>query len=309
MTNLIDKTHGVRVTRDVRYAIARVNVSTKPAERELLLDVYQPEDLAAGTRSPALVLAFGGAFHRGSRESDRVDAEGQKNTTIAEYCRLFAQRGYSSFSIDYRLVQEDPDPGSTPVITNEASIPRSRIDVVRAKLGLPPATFTMLKAGIEAAADDMATAVTFVRANAVRFGVDPHRIALGGFSAGARTALNVAYGERVPVSAVVSLSGFIGPDDLTRHVTGEGQPPVLLFSGEHDLDYIAKSFAGTAAYFRAKGLLHGAHVVPTVDHFYPATSTIPLLDGKTTTVEGVMAEFFATYLARVDHARAPSARI
>jgi len=50
-------------------------------------------------------------------------------------------------------------------------------------------------------------------------------------------------------------------------------------------------------------------VVPTVDHFYPATSTIPLLDGKTTTVEGVMAEFFATYLARVDHARAPSARI
>src|SRR6267378_2157539 len=272
MTNFIDKTHSVRVKRAVRYATARVNVSTKPAERELLLDVYQPEDLAAGTRSPALVLAFGGAFHRGSRESDRVDAEGQKNTTIAEYCRLFAQRGYSSFSIDYRLVQEDPDPGSTPVITSEASIPRSRVD-------------------------------------AVRFGVDPHRLALGGFSAGARTALNVAYGERVPVSAVVSISGFMGPDDLTRHVTGEGQPPVLLFSGEHDLDYIAKSFAGTAAYFRAKGLLHGAHVVPTVDHFYPATSTIPLLDGKTTTVEEVMAEFFATYLARVDHARAPSARI
>jgi len=293
----------------VRYATARVNVSTQPAERELLLDVYQPEDLAACTRSPALVLAFGGAFHRGSRESDRVDAEGQKNTTIAEYCRLFAQRGYSSFAIDYRLVQEDPDPGSTPVITNEASIPRSRVDLVRAKLGLPPATFAMLKAGIEAAADDMATAVTFVRANAVRFGVDPHCIALGGFSAGARTALNVAYCERVPVSAVVSLSGFIGPDDLTRHVTGEGQPPVLLFSGEHDLDYIAESFAGTAAYFRAKGLLHGAHVVPTVGHFYPATSTIPLLDGKTTTVEGVMAEFFATYLARVDRARARSARI
>ena len=167
----------------------------------------------------------------------------------------------------------------------------------------------MLKAGIEAAADDMAMAVTFVRANAVRFGVDPHRLALGGFSAGARTALNVAYGERVPVSAVVSISGFMGPDDLTRHVTGEGQPPVLLFSGEHDLDYIAKSFAGTAAYFRAKGLLHGAHVVPTVDHFYPATSTISLPDGKTTTVEEVMAKFFATHLARLHQAGGPSARI
>jgi len=169
--------------------------------------------------------------------------------------------------------------------------------------------FFPVKAGIEAAADDMAMAVTFVRANAVRFGVDPHRLALGGFSAGARTALNVAYGERVPVSAVVSISGFMGPDDLTRHVTGEGQPPVLLFSGEHDLDYIAKSFAGTAAYFRAKGLLHGAHVVPTVDHFYPATSTIPLPDGKTTTVEEVMAKFFATHLARLHQVGGPSARI
>src|SRR2546422_9479681 len=201
MTNFIDKTHGVRVKRAARYATARVNVSTKPAERELLLDVYQPEALAAGARSPALVLAFGGASPRGSRERDRVDGEGQKNTTIAEYCRLFAERGYSSFSIDYRLVQEDPDPGSTPVITSEASIPRSRVDVVRAKLGLPPATFTMLKAGIEAAADDMATAVTFLRANAVRFCVHPHRIALGGFSAGPRTAPTVSYRERGPGAA------------------------------------------------------------------------------------------------------------
>src|SRR3989449_393346 len=167
----------------------------------------------------------------------------------------------------------------------------------------------MLKAGIEAATDDMAMAVTFVRANAVRCGVTPHRIALGGFSAGARTALNAPYGGRVRVSAVVSISGFMGPDDLKRPVTGEGQPPVLLFSGEHDLDYIVKSFAGTAAYFRAKGLLHGAHVVPTVDHFYPATGTIPLPDGKTTTVEEVIVEFFATHLARVGRARAPSARI
>src|SRR5437899_12100951 len=124
MTNFIDKTHGVRVNRAVRYATARVNVSTKPAERELLLDVYQPEDLAAGTRSPALVLAFGGAFHRGSRESDRVDAAGQKKTTIAEYCRLVAQRGYSSFSIDYRLGLADPRPWSTRLITNSTRIQR-----------------------------------------------------------------------------------------------------------------------------------------------------------------------------------------
>src|SRR5207244_4535193 len=78
MTNLIDKTHGVRVKRAVRYATARVNVSTKPAERELLLDVYQPEDLAAGTPSPPLVLASGGRLHPGSPARDPVDAEATK---------------------------------------------------------------------------------------------------------------------------------------------------------------------------------------------------------------------------------------
>ena len=75
--------------------------------------------------------------------------------------------------------------------------------------------------------------------------------------------------------------------------------------------HLEHAFAGVANLFHARlqGLLHGAHVVPTADHFYPATSTIPLPDGRTTTVEEVMAEFFATHLARVGHAKAPSARV
>lgn len=288
--------HEVSVTRGVRFGSAVVHHRTAPRERELLLDIYTPAGVA-GPR-PALVMAFGGALHRGSREHDRVDAEGQKNTTIAEYCARFAARGYVAFSIDYRLIPEDPHPGNTPIISSERSTPRSRVDVVREILGLPPITMEELRWGIEAACDDMEAAVAFVRANAARFGIDPERLALGGFSAGARMALMVAFGARVPVRGVVSLSGFIGPDDLDRYVTGApGQPRVLLFTGEHDIDYVAAGANGIADWFASKNLLAGAYVVAGANHFYPGESAITRRDGRESTVEGEIAAFFGDVLA------------
>jgi predicted esterase len=291
----VTKAFEVAVTRAVRYGSARVGYTAAPRSRDLLLDAYLP--VGASGSLPALVMAFGGAFHRGTREHDRVDAEGQKNTTIAEYCARFAARGYAAFSIDYRLIPEDPDPGDTPIISSERSTPRARVDVVRKILGLPPITMEQLRWGSEAAYDDMETALAFVRANAGRFGIDPGRVAVGGFSAGARMALMVAFGAGVPVRGVVSLSGFIGPDDLARYVTGApGQPPVLLFTGERDIDHIAAGARGIADYFASKGLLAGAHVVAGADHFYPGNSSIACADGRASTVEGEMAEFFGEVL-------------
>lgn len=284
--------HEVAVTRAVRYGTAIVGHPAAPRERELLLDVYAPVG-ASGPR-PALVMAFGGAFHRGSREKDRVDEEGQQNTTIAEYCARYAARGYVAFSIDYRLIPEDPHPGNTPIISSERSVPRARVNYVRNLMGLPPITTEQLIGGTEAACDDMETAVAFVRANAARFGIDPARLALGGFSAGARAALMVAFGARVPVRGVVSLSGFMGPEDLARYVTGEpGQPKVMLVSGEHDIEHIASSFAGTAAHFASKGLLAGAHVIAGANHFYPGDSPVVRPDGSKSTLEEEIAAFLA----------------
>ena len=286
----------VKVTRAIPYGTAIVGHPAAPRERTLLLDAYAP--VGASAPRPALVLAFGGAFHRGSREHDRVDAEGQKNTTIAEYCARFAARGYVAFSIDYRLIPEDPHPGRTPLLSSPDSLPRARVDHVRNLLGLPPITAEQMRDGCEAAFDDMETAIGFVRTYAARFGIDAARIAIGGFSAGARMSLMAAYAARVPVRGVASLSGFMGPEDLERYVTGaRGQPKVFLVAGERDLPHIASSFAGTAAHFASKGLLSGAHVIAGRDHFYPGESAVTLRDGGASTLESEMARFFADALA------------
>jgi dienelactone hydrolase len=291
----LSRSYAVTIERAVRYGSGLVGHPAAPRDRALLLDVYTPA--GAALPRPALIMAFGGAFHRGSREKDRVDEEGQQNTTIAEYCARFAARGYVACSIDYRLIPEEPDPGDTPLIVSDRGLPRSRMDFVRERMGLPPITDAQVRGGVEAAFDDLETAIGFVRANAARFGIDPERIALGGFSAGARMSLMVAYAARVPVRGVVSLSGFMGPDELARYVTrAPGLPKALLFSGESDLEHIADTFTSIADRFAANGLLAGAYAIPGANHFYPGESAITRPDGRASTVEAEMAAFFAEVL-------------
>lgn len=296
--NTPEKRYAVRVTRDVAYGTAKVGVTTgAPKDRRLALDVYEPEGASEGVARPALILAFGGAFHRGNKESDEFDNEGHRNTPVSGYCREFARRGYMAFSIDYRLVQEDPDPGTTPVIQNRLGIPRSRVDVVRKMLGLPPATSEMIWAGIEAACDDMVMAFRFVESNAARFGVDPARIALGGFSAGARNALNAGYGEGVPAAAVISLSGAMSDVDLRCHVTGAaGKPPAFLVAGENDLEHVARQAGPMIRHFGAAGVPCEAWQVVGGTHFYLAHSAVVNEAGQRSTLEDAMAAFVARTL-------------
>ena len=280
----------VQVTRDVVYAHAGIHASTAPTTRPLKLDVYQPARTGPGR--PALIMAFGGAFHRGNKEADEFDNGGHRNTPVSSYCREFAARGGVAFSIDYRLVQEDPDPGTTPVITNPAHIPMGRVEVVRQLLGLPPATPRMVWAGIEAAADDMAAAFRFVQAQAGTYGVDAARIAVGGFSAGARTAINVAYAEGLPAAAVVSISGFMADSDLACWVVPKHRgAPVCLFHGEDDLPYIAQQSTPMRDAFLTHAPGSEDWFVPGATHFYLADTPALGPQGRQATVGQAVAAF------------------
>ncbi len=287
----------VHITRDLVYAHALVQSSSAPRSRPLKLDVYASSGSESGLRRPALIMAFGGAFHRGNKEADEFDNGGHRNTPVSSYCQAFAQSGGVAFSIDYRLVQEDPDPGTTPVVTEPDQIPMGRVDVVRQLLGLPPATPRMVWAGIEAAADDMAAAFRFVQAQAAQWGVDTQRIAVGGFSAGARTAINVAYAEGLPAAAVVALSGFMADADLARWVLPRHPgPPVCLFHGEHDLPYVRQQSAAMRDAFLAQAPGSEDWLVPAATHFYLHSATAQSHSGRVASVGDALAQFLARVL-------------
>jgi predicted esterase len=137
----------------------------------LQLDVYQPAGDRITSR-PAIVWVHGGSFCCGSKTSPE----------LVDEATTFSKMGYLNVSIDYRL----ESPGCS-------------------------GSFSNCVAAIQEAATDAQTAVRFLRTNAATYRIDPNRIAIGGSSAGAITALNVGYSssEDPPASvrAAVSLSG------------------------------------------------------------------------------------------------------
>jgi acetyl esterase/lipase len=141
----------------------------------LQMDVFTPTGDTDTSRA-AIIWVHGGSFTSGDKsESDIVT---EANT--------FAEKGYVTFSLNYRL----ESPGCSG---NDSNCSQA----------------------ITEAFEDAQTAVRFVRVNAATYGVDPSRIAIGGSSAGAITALNVGYSSvqdpAAKVSAAVSLSGAYLP--------------------------------------------------------------------------------------------------
>lgn len=167
----------------------------------LKLDLYRPTGDTVTAR-PAIVWVHGGSF----RSGDKTSAE------IVDEARTFAKKGYVTLSINYRL-------HSTGCTVIDA--------------------FCVV--AIQQAKYDAQAAVRWVRANASTYGIDTDRIAIGGSSAGAITALNVAYGAAdteaggsnpgyaSTVKAAVSLSGSRVLNDPDA-----GEPAALLFHGTAD---------------------------------------------------------------------------
>ena len=287
----------VAVTKDVLYGhnLVDYNGGEGPfKQRALALDVYAP--VTSDTALPALLLAFGGAFHRGSRSDDvRADVT-PCNTNIVEYARRFASRGYVCFSIDYRLTQEDPHPGFTPTLGPEP-VPTSRIDVVRRELGLPPATSDMLKWAQEAAIDDVAAAFRFVVAEAPRFNVDPSRVAIGGYSAGGRIAVTAALAESISPVAVVALSGVAATSAVDAfHASGRRKMPIFLAYGEHDLDYVVPGAKALAGRLERAAHPYECHLLPGQTHFYPSTSVLSAAEDSGMTLQQAMQRFLDQHL-------------
>jgi acetyl esterase/lipase len=168
----------------------------------LELDMYRPTGDTLTSR-PAIVWVHGGSFYTGDKTSPELVDEATQ----------FALEGYVNVSINYRLS------------------PQSCLGTITAACII----------GIVQAMQDAQTAVRFLREQAATYGIDPTRIAIGGSSAGAITALNVGYNSQTPgpgdhqgfssaVRAAQSLSGAAIPNSSI----GAGDAPALLLHGTAD---------------------------------------------------------------------------
>jgi predicted esterase len=96
--------------------------------------------------------------------------------------------------------------------------------------------------------------VRFLRTNATTYGIDPNRIAIGGSSAGAITALNVGYSTAADPSAGVRAAVSLSGANLGVGTIAPGDAPALDFHCTTD-PLVAYSWAvNTINAAKAQGL-------------------------------------------------------
>jgi len=232
---------------------------TPQGNEPLRLWVAEPHDGRTGR--PAIVWLHGGGFAVG------IDSMyGLAKGTAEEY----AQRGYVGFSVEYRTdttlvgtgsatqrppslcqwVQDNVDPASQVWLDRKAQCERN----------------------IRAAVSDALASVRYLRAHAAQYGIDPDKIAIGGFSAGAVIADFAAYQHedvgttpyfagdtlsvgRSRVQAAIGASGCLYTEDFGPPTSiGAGDAPTSFIHSTGDSAVPYSCAAATVTVARSKGL-------------------------------------------------------
>ena len=177
--------------------------ATKDGE-ELKFDLYLPA-FENEANKVVFLYVHGGGFSGGNRSHGK------------SFCTRLAKLGYAGVSMSYRLTRKGTDTAfGCGCPANE-------------KL-----------AAFQASVEDIQDATYFLIQNHEQFGIDPHKIILGGSSAGAEAVLNAAYqppncygldSGPVAYAGVVSMAGAI--PDLVK-VYDESAIPSMFFHGTCD---------------------------------------------------------------------------
>ena len=205
----------VSVEQGVTYAYATVHAHSSPTTTNLLLDAYIPDPTNANGN--ALILVHGGSFEFGNRG---VPA-------MVDAATYFSSRGWTCFSIDYRLTGDDPP---APFWIEALNSP--------------------LFNAIHAAMVDTKRAVRWVRAHGDQYGCTSNRVAGLGHSAGAYCVIQAGTTDEADFA---NDAGSADPDQWTNHLgklnavvevsggtlgdTSEFSPddaPVMIWHGDDD---------------------------------------------------------------------------
>ena len=246
-----DKTPGSATTKQwVRFMgrdLAARNV-TRPTITPVLPD-------PAKATGAAVVVAPGGAF--------MILAMDHEGWAVA---RALADRGIAAFVLKYRL---------NPTPRDEAESGKYMAEQLAKELG-HPMTGDLL--GKSMAPADGKAAVAWVRANAAKYGIDPARVGMMGFSAGAMTTRRVGLDADTP-SRPAFLGYIYGPQDA--EAVPADAPPMFDAIALDDALFSNKGFAIAQSYLEAKRPVE-IHGYQTGNHGFglgiPGTTTTLMID-------------------------------
>ncbi|PHX03641.1 alpha/beta hydrolase [Vibrio splendidus] len=293
--------HGFKMSEKVVYGQGQVTVDEKVISRDLWMNVFEPASKSEAAKT-AIVMTFGGAFHRGAPDHS-YNIDGAQDTSMNDYCQKFVKQDYVCFAIDYRVATEKPLPTgrgykSEDLDLGSINATAQQINIIRPHLGLSPIDFdnpeekVLIDNAVLSAAEDLRDAVDHIKDNAKHYGVNPDKIILGGQSAGAISSLNVAHGMNISVAGTFLLSGGPSGFDIAKQISKTNKPsPILLFQGQYDLPALFEINPTLLKHYDKEGVKYTFSWVPGFGHFYPAEAISLSGDGIRMSIEQRIMNF------------------
>ncbi len=164
---------------------------------ESTLTVFRPA--AAKSNGVGVIVCPGGGWRILAWQHEGIDV-----------ARWLSARGYTAFLLKYRVLATPGDPvafeAAMAAMNSQIAFDRPAARAPRSLSDLIPAE--TLRAPREAAADDGRRAIALVRARAKEWDIDPQRIGMVGFSAGAFLTADIAMDPRdKPLAFVAPIYG------------------------------------------------------------------------------------------------------
>lgn len=197
---------------NIRYGKIPQGINQDDHSSDRLLDVYIPKATTPVKGFPVFLYIHGGGF-----------VNGDKRGKVGEQlCSKMVERGYAVVSMNYyRTMKYNRGLGVS--CTSEM------------KDGLPASGkfHPILQKAIHNASDDAILVLKWIKENARKYNFNDEFIAVCGSSAGAMTALHLAYfsGQNVlPIKAVVNFWGGVENPNAVEFPA----PPMLIYHGDQD---------------------------------------------------------------------------
>lgn len=198
----------LKIHKNIRYGSIPDSIDNASSDR--ILDVYLPHN-PKNSKLPVFIFIHGGGFRNGDKGV----------VAIQQLCSKIASKGFAVLSINYRLtLKYKTYVGSGSVNMSKGLQPTRKFNE-GAIIALNNAT------------EDTEIALKWIIKNAKNYNFATRSVGIGGSSAGAMTALNLAYlstQKIIPVKAVIDMWGGMANANLIK----KNAPPVLIYHGDND---------------------------------------------------------------------------